>query len=120
MKYSLSLIAINFFISFFYNIISKTSNSYDFINCSFVIGMFYLLFGLLSYVWEKGFFNITLYSFKKINNQIQKRKGLLTNEYSISLDDYIYKENKFFLTSNLLICGSIISILCIIISFLFI
>ena len=66
------LLAIDLLISFFYDIISKNSNNFAFINCAFIIGMFYFLAGSLCYVWEKGFFNITLFSFKKINNEIQK------------------------------------------------
>lgn len=120
MKYSYYLLAINLLISFFYDIISKNSSNFAFINCAFIIGMFYFLAGSLCYVWEKGFFNITLFSFKKINNEIQKRKILSTDEYNVTLDDYVYRKNNFFLTSNLLICGGLISSLCIIISFLYI
>lgn len=120
MKFFLILLAINLLISFFYDVISKNSNNFAFINCAFIIGMLYFLVGSLCYVWEKGFFNITLFSFKKINNEIQKRKCLLTYDDSISLEDYVYRKNKFFLTSNLLSCGGFISSLCIIISFLYI
>ena len=114
------LLAIDLLISFFYDIISKNSNNFAFINCAFIIGMFYFLAGSLCYVWEKGFFNITLFSFNKINKEIQKRRGLLTYDYNVTLDDYVYRKNKFFLTNNLLICGGLISSLCIIISFLYI
>ena len=115
MKIFSLLLAIDLLISFFYDIISKNSN-----NCAFIIGMFYFLAGSLCYVWEKGFFNITLFSFKKINNEIQKRKGLLTDDDNVTLKDYVYRKNKFFLTSNLLSCGGFISSLCIMISFLYI
>lgn len=114
------LLAIDLLISIFYDIISKNSNNFAFINCAFIIGMLYFLAGSLCYVWEKGFFNITLFSFNKINKEIQKRRGLLTDDYNVTLDDYVYKKNKFFLTSSLLICGGLISSLCIIISFLYI
>lgn len=117
LKFFYILLAINLLISSFYDIISKNSSNFAFINCSFIIGMFYFLAGALCYVWEKGFFNITLFSFNKINKEIQKRKGFLIDEYNVTLDDYIYKKNKFFLTNNLLICGGLISSLCIIISF---
>jgi hypothetical protein len=120
LKHFSILLAINLLISFFYDIISKNSNSFAFINCAFIIGMVYFLSGCLCYVWEKGFFNITLFSFSKISQEIQKRRGILTDDYNISLDDYVYRKNKFFLTSNLLICGGVVSILCIILSFLYI
>ena len=120
MKHFSMLLAINLLISFFYDIISKNSNTFAFINCSFIIGMAYFLSGCLFYVWEKGFFNITLFSFNKISQQIQKRRGILTDDCNITLDDYIYRKNKFFLTNSLLICGGFVSTLCIIISFLYI
>ena len=101
MKNFSMLLAIDLLISFFYDIISKNSNNFAFINFSFIIGMFYFLASSLCYVWEKGFFNITLFSFKKINNEIQKRKGLLTDDDNVTLEDYVYRKNKFFLTSNL-------------------
>ena len=120
LKHFSILLAINLLISFFYDIISKNSNSFAFINCAFIIGMVYFLSGCLCYVWEKGFFNITLFSFSKISQEIQKRRGILTDDHNISLDDYIFRKNKFFLTTNLLMCGGVVSILCIILSFLYI
>ena len=120
LKHFSILLAINLLISFFYDMISKNSNSFAFINCAFIIGMVYFLSGCLCYVWEKGFFNITLFSFSKISQEIQKRRGVLTDDYNITLDDYVYRKNKFFLTNNLLMCGGFVSILCIILSFLYI
>lgn len=43
----------------------------------------------------KRVFNITLFSFKKINNEIQKRKGLLTDDDNVTLEDYVYRKNNF-------------------------
>ena len=120
LKHFSILLAINLLISFFYDMISKNSNNFAFINCAFIIGMVYFLSGCLCYVWEKGFFNITLFSFSKISQEIQKRRGILTDDHNISLDDYIFRKNKFFLTTNLLMCGGVVSILCIILSFLYI
>ena len=120
MKHFSILLAIDLLISFFYDIISKNSHNFAFINCAFIIGMFYFLAGLLCYVWEKGFFNITLFSFNKISQQIQKRRGLLTDDCNVTLDDYVYRKNKFFLKNSLLTCGGLISSLCIIVSFLYI
>ena len=120
MKHFSMLLAINLLNSFFYDIISKNSNTFAFINCAFIIGMVYFLSGCLFYVWEKGFFNITLFSFNKISQQIQKRRGIKTEGSKITLDDYIYRKNKFFLTKSLLSSGGFVSTLCIFISFLYI
>ncbi len=114
-KFSI-LIAIDAFFSTFYSLFIG-SKKFAFLNCSFTIGMIYLLFGALCFIWEKGFFNITLFSFNKINKQLQKKRGILLEETDLTLDDYIYKKNNFSYTSSLLYSGFIISILTTIISF---
>lgn len=79
--------------------------------------MTYLMFGGLCFVWEKGFFDITIFSFNKISQQIQKKKGILSNDQDITIDDYISRDNSFKLTNHLLCSGTLVSIFCIIFSF---
>lgn len=119
MKHFLTLLAFDFIISLFYTTIRGFSQ-YSFINCLFIIGMIYFLFGLLCHVWEKGFFNITIFSFSKINQQIQKKRGVLPDEPDITLDNYVSKTNHFYLTNSLLVCGGVVSVLSIAISFMYI
>ncbi len=119
MKYVFTLLAFNLLFSTLCNIIVQSSDNFVFINTSFIIGMLYLLFGLLCFVWEKGFFNITLYSFNKISSDFQRKMGLLVEEQAVSLEDYICRDNKFFLTNGLLTSGAFISVFCIVISFLY-
>lgn len=116
MKKFSALIAIDVFFSTIYSLFIGFKK-FSFLNCSFTIGMIYLLFGALCFIWEKGFFNITLFSFNKTHQQFQKRRGILLEEKDLNLDDYIYKENSFLYTSSLLSSGFIISILTTIISF---
>ncbi len=116
MKKFYKLISINLIISLIYCII-RNFERFSFINSSFIIGMFYLSVGALFYVSEKGFFNLTLYSFNKICQENRRRKGVLC-EASITVDDYINKRYKFENTNPLLSSGSIISITTLIISFL--
>lgn len=105
----------NVFISYFYCIINNFEK-YSFINSSFVIGMFYLIIGLLFFVGEKGFFNLTLYSFNKLYQQQQKRKGLL-NDPEITIEEYVTKKYSFASTSSLLSSGFIISTIALMLSF---
>ena len=119
MKHFFTLLAFDFIISIFYTIIRGFSQ-FSFINCLFIIGMIYFLFGLLCFVWEKGFFNITIFSFNKINQKIQKKRGVLTEDTNLTLDDYICKTNHFYLTNSLLLCGGIVSFVSIFISFMYI
>lgn len=119
MKHSFTLLAFNFIISLFSAIIQGFS-SFSFINSFFTIGMIYFLFGCLCFVWERGFFNLTIYSFNKIQQQIQKHKGIIEESDIVTLDDYINKKNNFYLTNHLLICGAFISTLSTVISFVYI
>ena len=82
--------------------------------------MIYFLFGCLCFVWERGFFNLTIYSFNKIQQEIQKKRGIIDDSDIVTLDDYINKTNSFYLTNHLLICGTFISTLSTIISFIYI
>ncbi|MGL6108110.1 DUF3899 domain-containing protein [Romboutsia sp.] len=118
MKHFFTFLAFDFIISLFYTIIRDFSQ-YSFINSVFFIGMIYLLFGALCFVWERGFFNVTIFSFNKINQQIQKKRGVLTEDTNLTLDDYICRTNHFYLTNSLLCCGAFISFVSIIVSFMY-
>lgn len=117
MKHFSLLIAFDVIISSIYSIISDFSR-FSFLNCSFIIGMIYFLFGAICFVWEKGFFNITLFAFNKLGQQLQKKRGILYNDADITIEDYIHKKNDFYLTYNLLLCGLLISVISISISFI--
>lgn len=112
-RFSFFIIA-NLILSFLYVIINNFKK-FSFINASFTISMFYLIIGLLFFVGEKGFFNLTLYSFNKLNQQIQKKRGLLT-EPEISIDEYVNKKYSFKNTSALLSSGILISVFTLVIS----
>lgn len=117
MKHFSILLAFNLISSTIYSIFSGFSR-FSFINCVFTIGMIYFLFGSMCFIWEKGFFNITIYAFNKLGQQLQRRKGTLCNDNDITIDDYTHRENNFFLTNNLLLCGLIISSVSLVISFI--
>lgn len=117
MKKSVYFISLDIIVSIFYYIICGF-RQYSFLNCSFMIGMVYLLFGSLCYVWEKGFFNIIIYSFNKIGQQLQKSRGILTDENEITIEEFTSRKNSFKFTYNLLSCGLIISITTTVLSFL--
>ncbi|MCR8746092.1 DUF3899 domain-containing protein [Romboutsia lituseburensis] len=117
MKHFLTLLAFDGIISTIYAIFSDFSK-YSFLNCAFIIGMIYFLFGLMCFVWEKGFFNITIFAFNKLGQQLQKKRGVLCDDADITIDDFINRENNFFLTYNLLFSGLLISAISIGISFI--
>lgn len=119
MKFISRLLAFNIIISSIYSLLNNFSQ-FSFLNCSFIIGILYLLFGLFFYVLEKGFFNITMFAFNKLSQQIRKKRNIICDESNISIDDYIYRDNNFFLTNSLLSCGFLISISTIVISFMLI
>jgi len=117
MKHFTLLIAFDVIISSIYSIISHFSR-FSFLNCAFIIGIIYFLFGAMCFVWEKGFFNITLFAFNKLGQQVQKKRGVLHNDANITIEDYIHRKNSFYLTYDLLLCGILISVISIIISFI--
>jgi hypothetical protein len=117
MKHFSLLIAFDAIISSIYSIISGFSR-FSFLNCAFIIGMVYFLFGAMCFVYEKGFFNITLFAFNKLGQQLQKKRGVLCNDADIKIEDYVHRKNNFYLTYNLLLCGLLISVVSISISFI--
>jgi len=117
MKHFSLLIAFDAIFSLIYYIISGFSQ-FSFLNCVFIIGMIYFLLGSMCFVWEKGFFNITLFAFNKLGQQLQKKRGVLCNDTDIKIEDYIHRKNSFYLTYNLLLCGLLISVVSISISFI--
>ena len=116
MKKFQKLIFINVILSFLYYIINNFEK-FSFINASFIIGMVYLTFGVFFYVTEQGFFNLTIYAYNKISNQLRRSRGILS-ESNISIDEYICKRYQFSNTSSLLSSGLIISASTLFISFL--
>lgn len=119
MKYNFFIFAINVLISIIYMIIKNEFYLIDFINSSFVIGTICFLVGLSCFVYENGFFNLTIYGFKKLK-KITKKDPYETFEYE-NLEESLYKKNNtFFLTKNLIFTGGLISSVCIIASFMII
>ncbi|WP_416389553.1 DUF3899 domain-containing protein [Paeniclostridium hominis] len=110
------LIFINVILSFLYYLINNFER-FSFINASFIIGMIYLTFGVFFYVTEQGFFNLTIYAYNKISNQLRRSRGILS-ESNISIDEYICKRYQFSNTNSLLSSGLIISTSTLFISFL--
>ncbi|WP_278683080.1 DUF3899 domain-containing protein [Paraclostridium bifermentans] len=111
------LIILNLVISFSYCLFNGFER-FSFINSSFMIGLFYLTLGIFFYVTEQGFFNLTIYAYNKVCNQIQKSRGLLSEgNIDIDIDDYIKRRYHFTNTNSLLSSGLIISLSTLIISF---
>ncbi|MGL4911281.1 MAG: DUF3899 domain-containing protein [Romboutsia sp.] len=117
MKHFSILLAFNLIFSTIYTMINSF-NRFAFINCAFIIGMIYFLFGLMCFVWEKGFFNITIFAFNKLGGQLQKKRGVLCDDANITIDSYVHRKNSFYLTNSLLLSGTLISIVSIGISFI--
>lgn len=117
LKKYFAFILFNLIASFIYFIISEFEK-FAFINASFTIGIIYLSAGILLYVGEKGFFNLTLYSFNKLFQNSHKNKGLIEGESTIQLEDYLNKKFEFSNTRHLLSSGISISSITLIISFI--
>ncbi|GAA0704079.1 DUF3899 domain-containing protein [Paraclostridium ghonii] len=110
------LVILNLVLSLSYYLLNDFER-FSFINSSFIIGLFYLTLGIFLYVTEQGFFNLTIYAYSKVCNQIQKSRGLLSEE-DIHIDDYIKKRYHFYNTNSLLSSGLFISLSTLIVSFI--
>lgn len=117
LKKSFGFVLFNLIISFLYCAINGFEK-FAFINSSFTIGMSYLGVGILLYVGEKGFFNLTLYSFNKLFQNSNKNKMLFEGESNIKLEDYLNKKIEFSNTNSLLSSGICISSITFILSFI--
>jgi hypothetical protein len=117
LKKSFGFVLFNLIISFLYWAINGFEK-FAFINSSFTIGMLYLGVGILLYVGEKGFFNLTLYSFNKLFQNSNKNKMLFEGESNIKLEDYLNKKIEFSNTNSLLSSGICISSITFILSFI--
>ncbi|MFI3211070.1 MAG: DUF3899 domain-containing protein [Peptostreptococcaceae bacterium] len=118
MNYFFILLAINIILGISFTGLSNDINFITLINSSFLISMLYLSVGFLCFVWEKGFFDITIYSFNKIKKNF--KKNALIDEEELSFEEFLQRENKFFLTKDLIRSGGLVSILCVLCSFLLI
>ena len=117
MKHFFTLLSFNLVVSIFYAIIQGFS-SFSFINSFFIIGMIYFLFGCLCFVWERGFFNLTTYSFNKVLHQIHKSRIIIEdsperwknskflNQRKISIDKRGSVGERFFARE---LCSDVIS-----------
>nr|WP_250674777.1 DUF3899 domain-containing protein [Paeniclostridium ghonii]MCM0166919.1 DUF3899 domain-containing protein [Paeniclostridium ghonii] len=110
------LVILNLVLSLSYYLFNDFER-FSFINSSFMIGLFYLTLGIFLYVTEQGFFNLTIYAYSKVCNQIQKSRGLLS-EANVHIDDYIKKRYHFSNTNSLLSSGLFISLITLIVSFI--
>ena len=115
LKKSFCFILSSLIISFLYSAINGFEK-FAFINSSFTIGMLYLGLGILLYVGEKGFFNLTLYSFNKLFQNSNKNKVLFEGESNIKIEDYLNKKIEFSNTRFLLSSGICISTITFIVS----
>lgn len=116
MKRFHKLILVNLVLSFLFCTFNNFER-FSFINSSFIIGMMYLALGVFFYVTEQGVFNLTIYAYNKVSNQLQKSRGVLSDG-NISIDDYVNRKYQFANTNSLLSSGLIISASNLFLSFL--
>ncbi|MDR0880408.1 MAG: DUF3899 domain-containing protein [Clostridioides sp.] len=117
MKRVLKLVLIDLIVSLVYSLFCGFKG-YSFINCSFTVGMFLLFAGAMCFVWEKGFFDIPLYSFNKFAQSFRKKKGFMVDEESLTLDDFVLGKHNFAYTNPLLFSGIIISVTTFVLSYI--
>lgn len=117
-KSLLIILGLSTLISILYSLLNNKS-VVDFINSLFIIGIMLLICGGFSFLFEKGFFKITAYPFKKIKSFFQN-KQILDKESQDELptfEEYMLQTIEHLpLTYSLFISGLFLTIFTIIVT----
>ncbi|WP_429694488.1 DUF3899 domain-containing protein [Bacillus pseudomycoides] len=90
----------------------------NFVNIMFYIALFFVILGGFLFLFQSGFFNITMYAFQKVFGTNKKVESLIEEEESaIDKKERIYKTYSFTWTYPLCITGVLLGLISTIISF---
>ncbi|MEN1935747.1 DUF3899 domain-containing protein [Paenibacillus sp. 102] len=90
----------------------------NFVNIMFYIALFFIILGGFLFLFQSGFFNITMYAFQKVFGTNKKVESLIEEEESaIDKKERIYKTYSFAWTYPICITGVLLGLASTIISF---
>ncbi|PEP52872.1 transporter [Bacillus pseudomycoides] len=90
----------------------------NFVNIMFYIALFFVILGGFLFLFQSGFFNITMYAFQKVFGTNKKVESLIEEEESaIDKKERIYKTYSFTWTYPICITGVLLGLISTIISF---
>ncbi|MBY0600268.1 DUF3899 domain-containing protein [Bacillus bingmayongensis] len=90
----------------------------NFVNIMFYIALFFIILGGFLFLFQSGFFNITMYAFQKVFGTNKKIESLIEEEESeIDKKERIYKTYSFAWTYPFCITGVLLGLISTVISF---
>ncbi|MFJ8530150.1 DUF3899 domain-containing protein [Bacillus sp. NPDC094106] len=89
----------------------------NFVNISFYIALLCILLGGFLFLFQSGFFNVTIYAFQKVFGTNKKIESLIEEEDPVDKKERIYKTYSFTWTYPICITGVLLGALSTIISF---
>ncbi|WP_459500735.1 DUF3899 domain-containing protein [Bacillus sp. C1] len=90
----------------------------NFVNLIFYIALFFIILGGFLFLFQSGFFNITMYAFQKVFGTNKKVESLIEEEESaLDKKERIYKTYSFTWTYPICITGILLGLISTIISF---
>ncbi|MGH0941199.1 DUF3899 domain-containing protein [Bacillus mycoides] len=90
----------------------------NFVNISFYIALVFILIGGFLFIFQNGFFNVTIYGFQRVFSTNKKIDSLIEEaEEPIDKKERIYKTYSFKWTYPICITGIVLGLFSILISF---
>ncbi|HEK9103511.1 DUF3899 domain-containing protein [Bacillus pfraonensis] len=98
--------------------LASTHYLLNFVNISFYIALLFIILGGFLFLFQRGFFNITIYAFQKVFGTNKKVESLIEEEEStIDKKERIYKTYSFAWTYPICMTGILLGLTSTIISF---
>ncbi|KEK24825.1 DUF3899 domain-containing protein [Bacillus gaemokensis] len=89
----------------------------NFVNIAFYFALLFIVLGVFLFLFQSGFFNITMYAFQKVFGTNKKIESLIEEEEPVNKKERIYKTYSFTWTYPICIAGVLLGIFSTIISF---
>ncbi|WP_020059824.1 DUF3899 domain-containing protein [Bacillus sp. 123MFChir2] len=100
-----------------YAVIFSNSFLLNFVNMMFYIALLFIIIGGFVFLFQRGFFNVTIYAFKKLGRSNKKIESLIEGEEERDPKEILYRTYSFTWTYPVLITGIILAAFSSIMSF---
>ncbi|SFC29953.1 protein of unknown function [Bacillus sp. 491mf] len=100
-----------------YAVIFSNSFLLNFVNMMFYIALLFIIIGGFVFLFQRGFFNVTIYAFKKLGRSNKKFESLIEEEEKRDPKELLYRTYSFVWTYPIVITGIILGTLSTIISY---
>lgn len=90
----------------------------NFVNISFSFGLFFIIMGGFLFLFQRGFFNVTIYAFRKLGRSKDKKaEPLMEDEEQEDPKEMLYRTYSFTWTYPIVITGLVLCFFSTVISF---